>query len=194
MNQNRIPEIRRDIVAIGRLLWEKDLTAGRSGNISARVDEQFFLITASQTCLGLLREYDIVCMDVNGACENEDLQPSSEWRLHAAIYQQYPECKSIVHVHAFHTNVFFLKNDQIEPKILEAKHVLGDVPVVMQSTMNVEDCEAVVKVLKENQIVVLKNHGCLAMGKDLFECFVLLQTLEEAAKTAIISTLYNQAV
>ncbi len=191
MNQQQISKMRKDVVAIGRLLWEKDLTAGLSGNISARVHQRSFLITATQTCLGLLQEKDILIMDVDGVCESVEVKPSTEWRLHAAIYQQYPLCAAIVHVHALHTNAFFLKNDRLEPKILEAKFVLGDIPVLTQTTLNVEDRDAVVRALEGHQLVVLKNHGCLAIGKDLFACFVFLQTLEEAVKTDIISQLYN---
>ena len=191
MQKKDIQDIKKDIIAVGRLLWEKNLTVGLSGNISGRVDEGSFVITETQTCLGLLRESDVIHVDMGGKNLSDAGIPSTEWRLHAAIYQAFPESEDIVHVHALHANAFFLKNDRLDPKILEAKHVLGDVPVVEQRTLNVEDCAPVVRALGKNSIVVLRNHGCFTIGKDLFECFVKLQTLEEAVQTDIILKLYS---
>jgi ribulose-5-phosphate 4-epimerase/fuculose-1-phosphate aldolase len=190
MSEN-VNEIKKNIIAIGRLLWEKNLTSGLSGNLSKRLDASTFLITATQTCLGILQEDNIVTVDVNGQHDETLSKPSTEWKLHAAVYKAFPDCETIMHVHALCTNAFFLKNDRLEPKIFEAQHVLGDIPVVDQETLNVEDCDAVVEALNDNQIVVLRNHGCLIIGKDFFDCFVRLQTLEDAVKTDIITELYS---
>ena len=189
MNKN-FEEIKNNIISIGRLLWEKNLTSGLSGNLSRRLDEKTFLITATQTCLGLLQEANIVAVDEDGKYDESGFRPSTEWKLHAAVYKAFPEYESIMHVHALYTNAFFLKNDRLEPKIFEAQHVLGDVPVVDQQTLNVEDCDAVIDALGANQVVVLRNHGALLIGKDFFDCFARLQTLEDAVKTDVISKLY----
>ena len=45
--------------------------------------------------------------------------------------------------------------------------------------------EPVIKELKASNIVVLRNHGVVAMGKDLFYAFVLIQELEEQTKSGI---------
>ncbi|HSV43020.1 MAG TPA: class II aldolase/adducin family protein [Candidatus Bathyarchaeia archaeon] len=183
-------DVKKDMIAIGRLLWEKDLTAGLSGNISVRLGEDRFAITATQTCLGLLRDEDVVLMRMGGEVEMGG-RPSSEWRLHRAVYQGVSGCDAIVHVHALYTNAFFLRNDRLEPKILEAKFRLGNVGVVNQTTLNVEDCGSVVMALQQSPLAVLRNHGSLAVGKNLFDCFVLLQTLEEEVKTDVICRLYS---
>ena len=191
MNEKNIDELKKNIVAIGRLLWEKDLTAGLSGNLSLRLDEQSFLITATRTCLGLLKEDDIVRLHVTGECEDPDSKPSTEWKLHADVYQAFSTVQAVMHVHALHTNAFFLRNDELKPEILEARHVLGRVPVIPQQTINVEDTAPVIETLKNSSIVVLRRHGSLAVGSNLFECFILLQALEEAVKTDIITRVYS---
>ena len=97
MHNENVHDIQKDIIAIGRLLWEKDLAAGISGNLSKRIDAASFFITATQTCLGLLREKDIVCVSEEGHSVQE-VEPSSEWRLHQAIYQAFPDCGAVAHV------------------------------------------------------------------------------------------------
>ena len=191
MTDQNVDEIKKSIIAVGRLLWEKDLTAGLSGNMSRRAGTDEFFVTATQTCLGLLGEDDIVAVSMEGAKDAERSSPSSEWRLHSAVYQAFPEFEAIVHVHTVHTNAFFLRNDHLKPQILESKHILGDVPVVNQTTLNVEDCGSVVEALRGNALVVLRNHGSLAAGENLFDCFVKLQTLEQAVKTEIICQMYS---
>lgn len=185
-------EAKKEIIRIGRLLWDKGLTAGLSGNLSQRVDEESFLISATQTCLGLLEEKDVVLTSCNGEAIGEKGAPSSEWRLHAAIYKTLPECEAIVHVHAVYTNAFFLKQNTLHPRVLEAKFVLGEVSSVDQHTLNVENCDQVIAALQKNSIVVLRNHGSLAIGQNLFECFIKLQVLEEAAKTEALCKFFGE--
>lgn len=187
---NNIIEIKKNVIAIGRLLWEKNLTSGLSGNLSKRLSDETFFITATQTCLGLLQEDNIVAVTLDGQHDESLPLPSTEWRLHAAIYRAFHDCQTVMHVHALCTNAFFLKNDHLTPAILEAKHILKDIPVVDQATINVEDCDLVVEALQKSSIVVLRHHGCVLIGKDFFDCFVRLQTLEDAVKTDIIARMY----
>jgi putative sterol carrier protein len=54
----------------------------------------------------------------------------------------------------------------------------------------VTNISPVVEALKANNIMVLKNHGVLAMGKNLFDCFLLIQCLEESVKMDVVSRIY----
>ncbi|MCB9771272.1 MAG: class II aldolase/adducin family protein [Candidatus Omnitrophica bacterium] len=191
MNNDIILSLKRNIEAIGRLLWEKDLVTGLNGNISTRLSDENILITATKTCLGLLQENDIVELDLEGNVVG-DGQASSERLLHVAIYKAFPEMSAVVHTHTAYTNAYFLENDSLTPRIFESKLYLGDVSAVPQLTPAVSDVGPVLEALKSNSIVVLKNHGVVAMGKDLFDCFLLVQCLEEAVKIDAISRLYHR--
>ncbi len=190
MSHEIISGLKRNIEAIGRLLWEKDLVGGLNGNISTRLNDNNVLITATRTCLGLLQENDIVQIDLDGNVIGEG-QASSERFLHTAIYQNFPEVSAVLHSHTTYTNAYFLENDVLEARIFESKLYLGEVIAIPQSTPNVTDLAPVIEALKANSIVVLKNHGVVAMGKDLFDCFLLIQCLEDTAKIDTISRLYQ---
>ena len=69
---------------------------------------------------------------------------------------------------------------------------LGEVPSIEQTTPAVTDAAPVMKALAENDIVVLRNHGVVAKGEDLFDCFLLVQALEEAAMIDAVSRLYGE--
>lgn len=190
MNEEKIVSIKRNMIAIGRILWEKGLVSGLNGNISARVESDTILITAHKTCLGLLQEKEILLMELDGTIL-EGGAVSSEKLLHTEVYNNYPDAKSVIHTHTTYTNAYFLNNKKLKPKIFEAQFYLGDVPAVKQTTPAVTDAGPIMDAFKNNNIVVLRNHGVVAKGDELFDCFLLIQALEDAVKTDVISRLYS---
>jgi len=184
-------ELKNKIIEIGKLLWDKGLVTGFNGNISARVDADTILITATGTCLGYLKLTDIVSLSLTTGQVIGEGKASSERFMHTEVYKNFPEINAVVHTHPTYTNGFFLSNETLEPKTFEAKFYLGTVKSVPQSTPSVTAMEPVVKELKISNIVVLRNHGVVAMGKDLFYAFVLIQELEEQTKVELVNVHYN---
>jgi len=191
MENEQIQNLKKNIIAVGRLLWEKNLVSGLNGNISRRVDDGTVLLTGHGTCLGLLQEKDILHMKFDGGLL-EDGNVSTEKLLHTEIYKNFPETTAIVHTHTTYTNAYFLKNSTLTPKIFESKMVLGEIKSIEQITPAVTDATPVIEALRGNNITVLRNHGVVAKGGDLFDCFLLIQALEEAVEIDAISRLYEQ--
>ncbi|OGW98555.1 MAG: hypothetical protein A2Z81_07050 [Omnitrophica WOR_2 bacterium GWA2_45_18] len=189
MNEEQILQHKKNMMAIGRLLWEKGLVSGLNGNISVRANDAALLITAHASCLGLLQEKDILAVSVEGSSPADE-HASTEKFLHAEIYKHCPHVKAVIHTHTVYTNAYFLENETFASRIFEARFHLGDVQSVAQTTPSVTNAEPVIERLKENNVVVLRQHGVVAVGHDLFDCFILIQALEEAIKTDAISRLY----
>jgi len=190
MNDEKLKTIKKNIIAIGRLLWEKDLASGLNGNISARVDETSILLTATKTCLGLLQEKDILHVDLQGKVLEEGAV-STEKLLHTGIYRQFEETRAVIHTHTVFTNAYFLENTSFQPRNFESRIWFGTLKALEQHTPCVTDVQPVLAALKENNIAVLRQHGAIAMGRDLFDCFLLIQCLEDAVKVDAISKLYR---
>ena len=191
MPEEYINNLKKDIIAIGRVLWEKDLASGLNGNISVRVDAERILLTATQTCLGILQEKDILLANLEGKVIGEGAL-STERLLHTEVYKNFPEAKAVIHTHTTYTNAYFLVNETLTPQIFESRFYLGEVQAVPQTTPSVTDAGPVIGALKNNSVTVLKNHGVVAMGKNLFDCFLLIQCLEDAVKIDAISRIYDQ--
>ena len=182
--------LKEEMITIGQLLWRKDLASGLNGNISRRIDEDTVLLTAHGTCLGNLEEKDILAMKLDGQLLDAG-SVSTEKLLHTEIYKNFPDARAVVHTHTTYTNAFFLANETFVPRIFEAKFYLGEIKGIPQTTPAVTDAGPVVEGFKKNNIVVLRNHGVVAKGDTLFDCFLLIQALEEAVKTDAISRLYS---
>jgi L-fuculose-phosphate aldolase len=191
MNNNYIKVNKANIISIGRLLWDKDLVGGLNGNISLRIGGSQILITARRTCLGFLTEEGVVVLALDGSVVG-DGEASSEKLLHLEIYRAFPNVTAIIHTHTTYTNAFFLRNDVFRPQTLEAEHVLGDVHAVDQDSMNVSDAAPVIDRLRANTIVALRRHGVVAVGDDLFECFIRVQGLEDQVKMGALAALFKK--
>ena len=185
-------ELKNKIIEIGKLLWDKGLATGFNGNISARVDANTILITATGTCLGFLKQEDIVTITAAGEVIGGIGKASSERLMHTEIYKNFPQIQAVVHTHPTCTNGFFLANTSFTPKTFEAKFYLGEVKSIEQTTPSVTDAAPVIKELQANNIVVLRNHGVVAIGPDLFRAFVLIQELEEQLKMDFVAAHYQR--
>jgi L-fuculose-phosphate aldolase len=200
MSDVNISVLKRNVVAIGRLLWEKNLASALNGNISVRVsaeggsasggDSQRILLTATKTCLGLLQEKDVLLMGLDGKVLEEG-DVSSENPLHTAIYKNFSEVSAVIHTHTIFANAYFLENEKFTPRIFEAKFWFGELEAVPQMTPTVTDVGPVIEALKKNGIAVMRNHGVVAVSKDLFGCFLLVQTLEEGLQTEAMARVFS---
>jgi len=189
MNRN-LNSLKKKIIDCGLLLWGKDLVTASNGNISLKVNDSCILITSTGTCLGFLKQEDVVLIDFEGNPIDSGM-PSSEKLLHLDIYRQLINVKAVVHTHNPYTNAFFLSHDVFRPSTLEAEYALGEVASVPQSTMNVKDTQPVIDCLKKANLVVLKRHGTVAIGEDLFTCLARIQTLEDQVKTEAFRRLFS---
>ena len=177
----REKQLKNEIIDIGRRLYGLHLVVGSAGNLSSRLEDNLILITATQTELGALKDADILKIDLEDDSKNERL--TTEFPLHRLIYKNFPN-QVVIHCHPAFTNGYFSVYSDIKLLTFETKLYLGKIPVVKQETPAVTRPEDVVEALRTSNLVVLKNHGVVAMGKTFKEAFNLIETLEEAVKIA----------
>ena len=99
MEQN-LDILRQEIVDKSLEAFREGLFSGTSGNMSCRVAPDEMLITPTSVRYDVLRAQDIVRMKLDGTVLEGGLQPSSEWRMHAAVYKAYGETNAVFHTHS----------------------------------------------------------------------------------------------
>lgn len=186
----RLQESKREIIRCGRRLYRRFLVTGRSGNLSLLLDSRRMLITAGTTCLGDLRPSDLVICGVDGAVPAGSRRPSSELPLHSRIYREN-RCTHILHCHPPLTNAYFAAYPRLKELIHETRFCLGEIPVIPQQTVNVEDPRPVVRALGQSRLAVLKNHGVVAIGDSFEDPLYLVETLETAVYIAASARLFR---
>ena len=167
----------REIIAWGKLLFQRRLISGWGGNLSCRTSEERFLITAQHASLGFLSSQDIVRLDGDGRPLNGAQRASSETPMHMAIYAG-SDAQAIVHVHPPMVLAFSLQHESFVPISFEEKYTIGEVPILAQDTPTVTKPERVVEALKYHPIIILKGHGTVAIGKNFQDAFLFTDLLE----------------
>lgn len=183
--------LRDEIINIGRKLYELRLVVGKSGNLSARLDDNHILITATGTSLGNLTAEDIIKVDLAGA--NPDARVTSEFPMHALIHKNFP-ARAVIHCHPTLINSYFALYSDLKNLTFESKLYLGNIPVITQETPSITNLEPVVEGLKANNLAVIKNHGVVASADKFLNALYLIETLEEAVKTAAVARLFKKDI
>jgi L-fuculose-phosphate aldolase len=184
-----ISSFKKTIIKIARLAWDAGLVSACSGNISLRVDPERIMITATGASFCFLQPEDIVLLNNRGQVLAGGM-PSSEKKLHLAIYKRFPAVKAVLHTHPTCTNAFFIDRAFFKPSTFEGKFLLGEVRGVGQRSVNVEDVQPVIQRLGENQIVALRRHGVVSVGEDLRSCFFQTQALEEQIRQELYRRIF----
>ncbi|MBN2830907.1 MAG: class II aldolase/adducin family protein [Candidatus Omnitrophica bacterium] len=186
-------KLKKEIVKVGQRIYQAGLAVAKSGNISARLDKGHILITGSGTSLGNLRHKDIVKVDLDSGKAPGALSPSSELPLHSLVYKNFNVSK-VIHCHPPLINGYFAVASDLKALTFETKFYLGRVPVVKQDTPTVTKPEEVIQALKENSLVVLKNHGAVAIADDFLDALSLIEALEEAVRTAAVARIFDKNI
>lgn len=177
--------IGQKIIDIGKQLYRKDLTFATSGNISIKTEKGIY-ITVSGSVLGNLSEEDIVIIDANGN-ELTEGKASSEKMLHTEIYKMRPETGAIIHTHpVFLTSFASCHVSLNEPIMSENILYFEDIPVapyaMPSSALLVENT---VKYLKDRDVVMMANHGAVAIADTIEKAFLKMETAEYYAKVTL---------
>ncbi len=89
---------KEEIIKIGKKLYDLRLVVARAGNLSARIDSENILITATGTSLGSLTPGDIIKVNLNNEADIKNKPVTSEFPLHSLVYKNSPH-KVIIHCH-----------------------------------------------------------------------------------------------
>lgn len=150
-----------------------------------RISDDLFWITPSGPHKGGLSPSDMVLMSTSGEVVEASLRrPSSEWRMHAAIYKVRSDAKAVVHAHGSLSTTLATLIGGITPLSEEGVIYLGGrVQVVPWRRAGTWDlANAVAEALEDSNIVVIERHGSVAVGPNLEVACARVESLEEAAE------------
>ena len=179
---------REAVVNMGRELIERKLVAGSWGNISVKLADGIYAVTPSGRGYANQKPEDIVV--INDACETLDgaLTPSSESKLHTAIYNACPEAQAIIHTHSIYASALAAMRKPVPAIIEDIVQIIGGrvncAEYALPGTQELAD--NAVKAMNGRKGVLLANHGAVCWGKSLDDALIVAEILEKAAQIAII--------
>jgi len=171
--------LREEVVATARALSSRGLTSGRSGNVSARSGDRF-VITPSGVRYEELRAGLIVPMAMDGSWPREGAVPSSEWRLHRALYAARPEIRAVVHAHSREATALACHGREI-PAFHYMVAVAGgaNIPCAPYATYGSEELAGyTAQALRDRNACLLAHHGSVAVAGTLGDALQLAEDVE----------------
>ena len=178
-------KLREDLKKVCNLAYEKGLLSGNEGNLSLRINDELILVTPRNSNKGTIETSDFVVVDTKGnTISNGNKQPTTELALHLESYKKRPDIRAVVHAHPPTTVSFSVAGlDFNQPAIPEIIVLLGEVPTVPYREPGTEKlAELVGTYLEKHDAVILERHGAVTLGKDVFNAYFKMESLEHAAK------------
>lgn len=182
---------RQDLIEVGRRLDRKGFVAANDGNLSVRLGSGRVLVTASGTIKGHLSASDFVVVDLDGRVVEGAGRPSTEIAMHLAIYRVRSDVRAVVHAHPPIATGFAVAGIPLALCVLpEIVLTLGSVPLATYAPPATEElARSIEPHLKHADAVLLRNHGAVTCGPDLFEAYYRMERVEHFAHILLVARL-----
>ncbi|HOJ00636.1 MAG TPA: class II aldolase/adducin family protein [Anaerolineaceae bacterium] len=186
--------IREEIIFTAKQMLKKGYVVGTAGNVSSVIrDRKTIIITPSGAPYESLEPQDLIACDMDGNKISGEKKPSSEILMHANIYKNREDVGSIVHSHSIYATALAVNGTPIPYCLDEMYFSVGDrsIPVAKYGKSGTQElADHIVEALgKENKAVLVRNHGMVAVGKNMTEAFENCEVVEKTAMIFIFSSL-----
>jgi L-fuculose-phosphate aldolase len=171
---------RQQLITTGHYLMSNHLAWGTSGNISARLDENRMVITASGTFMADLGMEDFVECRIDTGEKEGARKASKETPMHLGIYRERKDVNAILHSSPFYTTLFACSNEPILSELfIETMYYLENIAYVdYYHPGSQELADEVSEKAPEANIIMMRNHGVVVFDDRLSEARMRLETLE----------------
>ena len=185
-------KLRETICLLAKSMFDRGLTGGSTGNISARTEDGGLLVSPTGTSFGRLDPGRLSRFDPAGTLIDGD-KPTKEMPLHSAFYDTRAGAGAVVHLHSVHSVALSMMPDVDEDDFLPALTPyaimkLGRVkllPFFLPGDPAMG--EAVRGLSGKRSAVMLANHGPVVAGKDIEAACNAIEELEDTAKLAMLT-------
>ena len=172
-------KIKNEIIKHAKMLNSRKLSALRSGNISIRYNDGFFITPSGKKYLSL-KNSDIVFVNFDGSFNEKNRIPSSEWKFHQDIYLKKKDAKAIVHSHSTHATAISSHGKGI-PAFHYMVAMAGgfDIKCAKYATFGTRALSKnILFALKNRKACLISNHGQIAFAQTLPKAFELAEEVE----------------
>ena len=189
-------KLREEMCLLAKSLFDRGLTGGSTGNISARTPDGGLLVSPTGTSFGRLDPARLSRFDAHGTLIGGD-KPTKEMPLHSAFYETRNKTGAVVHLHSCHSVAWSLMPEVDEDNFLPpltpyAIMKLGKVkllPFFIPGDPAMGD--AVRGLAGKRSAVMLANHGPVVAAKDVESACNAIEELEDTARLAILMRGYD---
>ena len=185
-NHKDLLSIMDELIEVGKKVVDRGLAVGSGGNLSFRAPgTETFFITGTVTQLDQLNPGSFAEVNLNGEVSGV-VKPSSEFRVHLESYRARPEIDVCIHLHPQASVLTAALNLPI--KYLTVDHVyyvrkVVRIPWIRSGTQEIADATGLA--VKDSNVVILENHGCVVLAPSVQLAYTRVLNLEEASELTL---------
>ncbi|MEM8775557.1 MAG: 3-oxo-tetronate 4-phosphate decarboxylase [Pseudomonadota bacterium] len=185
-------KLREEICILGKSLFDRGLTHGATGNLSAKLSDGTLLVTPTGYALGLLDPAMISRIDAQGNLLSGEA-PTKEVPLHTAFYESRNGTGAVAHLHSCHAVALSLMpdvdpDDMLPPLTSYGIMLLGRVkllPFFLPGDPAIG--EAIRGLAGKRSAVMLAHHGPVVAGRDIGAAVNAIEELEASARLTLLT-------
>jgi L-fuculose-phosphate aldolase len=186
---SNIQEVKELICDVCHKMWQLGWVASNDGNVTAMLDDGTLLTTPTGMSKSFITPEKLIRIDRKGNVLDavEGLRPSSEIKMHLRCYDKRDDVRAVVHAHPPGATGFAVAHKAMDMyNMIECVTTIGSVPLTPYGTPSTVELPDVIEpYLDEHDVMLLENHGALAVGSDVLTAFYRMETLELWAKITI---------
>ena len=187
-------EARRDIVEAGRRMYMRGYVCANDGNISARISGDEIVATPSGVSKGFMTKDMLIKLKLAGDGSYETvaesaLKPSSEIKMHLAIYRRSLELRAVCHAHPPVAAAFAAAGTALNKAYLqETVMLLGVIPLVGYAPPGSEELARAAAAFSETHHgALLEQHGAVTWGDSVMQALFRMESVEYTATVTMYS-------
>lgn len=189
-----IVRLRKELSDFSIRSFRRGLVSGTGGNMSVRIpgtDE--VLITPTGISLGDIRPEMNLLMNLDGTVLESPcgLKSSKETGFHLAVYRLRPDAGAVAHLHPPYATAYSNRMNPLPLVTVSARGVLKEVPCIESAPAGSSELsryvqEGLKRFPAAVRVILMREHGTLALGADLANAYYLSDLAEDTAKIAFI--------
>ena len=185
-------KLRELICLLAKSIFDRGLTGGSTGNISARTDDGGLLVSPIGTSFGRLDPARLSRFDADGKLIDGD-SPTKEMPLHSAFYDTRSQAGAVVHLHSCHSVALSMLSDVDPENFLPPLTPYGIMKLGRVKLLpfflpgDAAMGEAVRGLAGKRSAVMLANHGPVVAGKDVEAACNAVEELEDTARLTLLT-------
>lgn len=180
-------EFKEAIVDVCHSLSNDKFVGTYEGNVSYKNGDKIY-ITPTQTSKAHLTADQIITIDSKGNKIEGTRKQTSETPMHTKCYELRPDIGAVIHCHSpFATAYAQMGKPIVSNCSTEFLMFFGEVPCLKYGTPGTLDIISDLdKYIYDYDVVLLANHGILAVGKDPMDAYAKIASVEMVLKTEFI--------
>jgi len=185
-NHKDLLSIMDELIEVGKKVVGRGLAVGSGGNLSFRAPgTETFFITGTGTQLDQLNPSSFAEVNLNGEVSGV-VKPSSEFRVHLESYRARPEIDVCIHLHPQASVLTAALNLPIKYLTVDHAYYVRKVvriPWIRSGTQEIADATGLA--VKDSNVVILENHGCVVLAPSVQLAYTRVLNLEEASELTL---------